>query len=94
MMQAHTVGAGLLRLVQQPTLVIHSREDHWVPFAHAKWSLKHIPQTELCESGFTGHFFWIGQTLSTSANGWSRFSKGTNPVASFFASGYQVLDDL
>jgi hypothetical protein len=39
--------------------VIHSREDNSVPFAHAEWSLKHIPQAELCEAGITGHFFWI-----------------------------------
>jgi hypothetical protein len=40
--------------------VIHSREDKSVPFSHAEWSLKNIPQATLCESGFTGHFFWIG----------------------------------
>ena len=31
-----------------------------MPFAHAEWSLKHIPQAELCEAGITGHFFWVG----------------------------------
>jgi pimeloyl-ACP methyl ester carboxylesterase len=56
----HTVGADVLKLVHQPTLVIHSREDNSVPFAHAEWSLKYIPHAELCETGFTGHFFWIG----------------------------------
>jgi pimeloyl-ACP methyl ester carboxylesterase len=56
----HTVGADLLQKVQQPTLVIHSREDNSVPFSHAEWSLKNIPHAVLCESGFTGHFFWVG----------------------------------
>jgi pimeloyl-ACP methyl ester carboxylesterase len=56
----HTVGAELLRTIRQPTLVIHSREDNSVPFSHAKWSLENIPNAELCEAGFTGHFFWIG----------------------------------
>jgi pimeloyl-ACP methyl ester carboxylesterase len=56
---AHTVGAGVLSAVCQPTLVIHSREDNAVPFDHAMWSLKYIPQAELCESGITGHFFWV-----------------------------------
>jgi pimeloyl-ACP methyl ester carboxylesterase len=56
----HTVGAKLLEQVQQPTLVIHSREDNSVPFSHAEWSLKYIQRAELCESGFTGHFFWVG----------------------------------
>jgi pimeloyl-ACP methyl ester carboxylesterase len=56
----HTVGEEVLGRIHQPTLVIHSREDNSVPFSHAEWSLAHIPQAELCESGFTGHFFWIG----------------------------------
>lgn len=56
----HTVGKDLLRSVGVPTLVIHSREDKSVPFSHAEWALAHIPQAELCEGGFTGHFYWIG----------------------------------
>ncbi len=39
---------------------IHSHEDNSIPFCHAEWSLKHIPQAELFESGCTGHFFWVG----------------------------------
>ena len=31
--------------------LIHSRENHSVPFTHAEWSLKHIPKAELCEAG-------------------------------------------
>jgi pimeloyl-ACP methyl ester carboxylesterase len=56
----HTAGADLLHSVSQPTLVVHSREDKSVPFSHAEWSIMNIPQAELCEGGFTGHFFWIG----------------------------------
>jgi pimeloyl-ACP methyl ester carboxylesterase len=56
----HTVGSDVLVQVRQPALVIHSREDNSVPFAHAECSLKHIPQAVLCEAGVTGHFFWIG----------------------------------
>jgi pimeloyl-ACP methyl ester carboxylesterase len=56
----HTVGADVLVQVQQPTLVIHSREDNSVPFAHAEWTLRQIPQAMLCEAGVTGHFFWVG----------------------------------
>ena len=55
----HTVGADLLKSIRQPTLVIHSREDNSVPFAHAEWSLRYIPQAELCEGGIAGHFFWV-----------------------------------
>ncbi len=56
----HTVGGDVLAAIHQPTLVIHSREDNSVPFAHAEWTLKHIPQAELCEGGLTGHFHWVG----------------------------------
>lgn len=57
---AQTVGKELLQKIEVPTLVIHSREDGSVPFSHAEWSLAHIPHAELCESGFTGHFYWVG----------------------------------
>jgi pimeloyl-ACP methyl ester carboxylesterase len=56
----HTVGEELMQKVQVPTLVIHSREDKSVPFNHAEWTLAHIPNAELCESGITGHFYWVG----------------------------------
>jgi pimeloyl-ACP methyl ester carboxylesterase len=56
----HTVGKELLQKVEIPTLVIHSREDKSVPFSHAEWSLAHVPNADLCESGITGHFYWVG----------------------------------
>jgi pimeloyl-ACP methyl ester carboxylesterase len=56
----HSVEAELLQKVSMPALVVHSREDASIPFSHAEWSLEHIPDAELCETGFTGHFFWIG----------------------------------
>ena len=56
----HTVGVEVLEAIQQPTLVVHSREDRAVPFSHAEWSLAHIAGTELVESGCTGHFYWVG----------------------------------
>ena len=56
----HTVGPDCLAAIRQPTLIIHSREDNSVPFAHAERALNHIPQAELCEAGLTGHFFWVG----------------------------------
>jgi pimeloyl-ACP methyl ester carboxylesterase len=56
----HTVGEDLLQAVTAPTLVIHSREDSSVPFSHAEWSLEHLPHAALCETGFTGHFYWVG----------------------------------
>ena len=57
---AHTVGGELLQRITSPTLVVHSREDKSVPFSHAEWSLAHIAGSQLCESGLTGHFYWVG----------------------------------
>ncbi len=56
----HTVTRELMQQVLLPTLIIHSREDASIPFHHAEWALEHIPSAQLCESGFTGHFYWIG----------------------------------
>ncbi len=56
----HTVGKELLQAVSMPVMVVHSREDKSVPFSHAEWSLQHLPQAILCESGCTGHFIWVG----------------------------------
>jgi pimeloyl-ACP methyl ester carboxylesterase len=56
----HTVGKEIMQRVQVPTLVIHSREDKSVPFSHAEWSLANISNVQFCESGFTGHFYWVG----------------------------------
>ena len=72
----HTVGADLLRAVSQPTLIIHSREDKSVPFSHAEWSLAHIPQATLCESGFTGHFHWVGPDYAGVSQNMIAFLKG------------------
>ena len=49
-----------MQKILSPTLIIHSREDASIRFRHAEWSLENIPNARLCESGFTGHFYWIG----------------------------------
>ncbi len=72
----HTVGRELLLAISQPTLVVHSREDASVPFSHAEWSLENIPQAELCEGGFTGHFFWIGPDFERISQRMVRFLQG------------------
>jgi len=56
----HSVETETLHSIVAPTLVIHSREDKSVPFQHAEWSLAHIRNSRLCESGLTGHFYWVG----------------------------------
>jgi pimeloyl-ACP methyl ester carboxylesterase len=74
----HTVGIEVLGKIHQPTLVVHSREDNSVPFSHAEWSLTNIPQAELCESGFTGHFFWVGPDFERISQQMIKFL-GKNP---------------
>lgn len=74
---AHTVGSGVLEAVRQPTLVVHSREDKSVPFAHAEFSLAHIPHAQLCEAGFTGHFFWIGPDFTRISERVATFLRGS-----------------
>ena len=74
----HTLGADILQQVRVPTLVIHSREDRSVPFSHAKWALSHIPAAQLCESGATGHFYWVGPDAQ----------KINLQLASFFRAAY------
>jgi len=66
----------LLHRVIQPTLVVHSREDRAVPFSHAEWSLANIPHAELCEAGFTGHFYWIGPDYPRVSQSVIRFLRG------------------
>lgn len=56
----HVVTRELIQKILVPTLIVHSREDASIPFRHAEWSLEHIRNARLCESGFTGHFYWIG----------------------------------
>ncbi|MDR3561732.1 MAG: hypothetical protein P4N59_09885 [Negativicutes bacterium] len=47
-----------------------------MPFSHAEWSLKHIPQAALCEAGCTGHFFWVGPDFSRIAQQMVAFLSG------------------
>jgi pimeloyl-ACP methyl ester carboxylesterase len=56
----HVVTRELMQKIISPTLIIHSREDASIPFHHAEWSLENLHKARLCESGFTGHFYWIG----------------------------------
>jgi pimeloyl-ACP methyl ester carboxylesterase len=56
----HVVTREVMQKVASPTLIVHSREDASIPFHHAEWSLENIRNARLCESGFTGHFYWIG----------------------------------
>jgi pimeloyl-ACP methyl ester carboxylesterase len=74
----HTVGRELLQAVTVPVLIVHSREDKSVPFAHAEWSLHNIPQARLCEAGFTGHFIWVDPEYAKINDQMAAFLQNTN----------------
>jgi hypothetical protein len=46
--------------VSQPTLVIATRNDGSVPFAHARSLTQAIPHATLVESQADSHFIWLG----------------------------------
>ena len=50
--------------VDQPTLVIATRTDRGVPFAHAQSLLSTIHHAELIESHADSHFVWLGARLA------------------------------
>jgi pimeloyl-ACP methyl ester carboxylesterase len=47
--------------VTQPALIIASREDGGVPFAHAEALAASVPHATLVESGASSHFIWFGE---------------------------------
>ena len=47
--------------IKAPTLVLHDREDPFVPFAHGEEARKRIPHAELHALRLGGHMFWLGQ---------------------------------
>jgi pimeloyl-ACP methyl ester carboxylesterase len=77
----HTVDQDVLPSIRQPTLVIHSREDNSVPFAHAEWALKNIPHSKLCEADFTGHFFWVGPDFARISQALVQFLRGSSNLS-------------
>jgi pimeloyl-ACP methyl ester carboxylesterase len=60
--------------VGQPTLVIATRKDGSVPFAHAQSLASAIRNAELVESQADSHFIWLGPHWSPIANGFANFS--------------------
>jgi pimeloyl-ACP methyl ester carboxylesterase len=43
-----------------PTLVVHDPLDATVPIQHAKFAVKHMPNSELLELSLGGHYVWAG----------------------------------
>ncbi|MGO1056245.1 alpha/beta fold hydrolase [Crossiella sp. CA198] len=55
-----TIRAGADEVVTQPALVIASRDDGAVPFAHAEALSAAIRHSRLIESAADSHFVWLG----------------------------------
>ena len=47
--------------ITSPTLIVHDRQDPVVPFVHAEWSHKCIPQSHLLDIHAGGHLIWFGK---------------------------------
>jgi pimeloyl-ACP methyl ester carboxylesterase len=88
----HTVGPAVLRSVQQPTLVIHSRQDRSVPFSHAEWALKHLARATLYEAGLTGHFYWVGPDSLRVSQHLAGFLKGGDAAPNGSATSRRLAD--
>lgn len=56
----HEVPTTTLESIFAPTLVVHSRRDNSVPFAHALHAKLHIKSAEIFEARTWGHLIWLG----------------------------------
>lgn len=57
----------IISKIKCPTLIIHSKNDNSVPFAHALHSSKMIENSKLVElNNEWGHLFWIGKDSNVS----------------------------
>jgi pimeloyl-ACP methyl ester carboxylesterase len=67
--------------VCQPTLVVATRNDGGVPFAHAQSLAAAIRRAELVESRADSHFIWLGADWSRSPSGSAPSSPRRGPPA-------------
>lgn len=47
--------------IKAPTLIIHDRQDNFVPFVHAEEAKKKVPHAILREFHVGGHILWLGR---------------------------------
>ncbi|MEK5059205.1 alpha/beta hydrolase [Paenibacillus sp. FSL H7-0326] len=50
-----------MRLIQAPTLIMHSNHDSSVPISHPQTARELIPHSEMCILDSWGHLIWIGK---------------------------------
>lgn len=56
----HRVAPAVLEELRAPTLIVHSRRDASVPFAHAEHARAHIKGATIVEAPTLGHLLWVG----------------------------------
>jgi len=49
--------------IRTPVLLLHGRQDHFVPFTHGEWLARHIPGVEARLSADDGHLTLIENHL-------------------------------
>jgi pimeloyl-ACP methyl ester carboxylesterase len=47
--------------IKSPVLIIHDRQDPFVPFAHAEEAKKRLPRSRLRAPSLGGHMIWLGR---------------------------------
>jgi pimeloyl-ACP methyl ester carboxylesterase len=57
--------------ITMPVLLLHGRQDSFVPFAHGEWLAKHIPGVEARLTGEDGHLTLLEHRLGD-VHGWLR----------------------
>lgn len=57
----HDIAAEVLQTITTPTLIVHSRNDHSVPFEHALHAQAQIKGATLWEAPTWGHLIWLGE---------------------------------
>ncbi len=57
----HEVDPSVLPSIVAPTLIVHSRQDNSVSFAHALHAQAQIADAELFEAQTWGHLLWLGE---------------------------------
>jgi pimeloyl-ACP methyl ester carboxylesterase len=52
-----------LERITAPTLVIHARDDTFVPFAHGQYTAARIPNARFLTQEFGGHFVYVREAV-------------------------------
>jgi pimeloyl-ACP methyl ester carboxylesterase len=70
-----------LERITCPTLVLHGRADGNVPFGHAEFVARTVPNVELCAIEDCGHLIWVGPDAAQVREKVLAFLKRHGPAA-------------